>query len=622
MVKDMSWRRTGLKVILLVIKTVSWLLVGAVLLFLLFFLPTINRFRSFYVSEVSAKGELNGAVAAAKARDFAGAAKQAEEAQASFSQAESDLAVIAAKPWMKNFFVYRNQIDDLNYLTKTGEILSRAVESGAVLADRFQQVIYSSPTGNFNNLSDAKKAEFFQLAREGAPELNGIKADLALAQLNLTKIHRVGILLPVFSQINDLDQKLSEADSLLNSAVPVAELSQFFVGSPEPAKFLILLQNNDELRPSGGFLGTYGILDIQNGSLKNFFSEDTYHLDMPVKDTMDFVPPAPLKEYLKVDRWFLRDANWSPDWPTSARQIQTTYDRELVLDKKTPAQFNGVISINPALAADLIDLVGPIEVNKVTYKGDNFQELLQYEVEQSYTKENISSWDRKAVINDIFTELKKRLFALSYQDYPKILALIQKNLAAKNIQIYLNDPAGEDLVKNFGWAGEVKNPDSDYLMIVDANLAAFKSDAVVGKNWTDTLSLSGTSLKSSLHLSYRHDGTKDWRTTKYRTYTRVLVPLGSKLLSINGAASAVDATDDLALNKTIFGFFFTVDTQKSGAVDLTYQLPDRIFSQYQAGNYQLYWQRQSGSRIESASLVVPSGAVHKMDLESGDQSLP
>lgn len=610
----MSWRRTGLKFILLMIKTASWLLVGAVILFLLFFLPTINRFRSFYISEMSAKAAINQAVEAVKARDFKTVIEKSQLAQENFQQAGRDLAVISAKPWMRNFFVYRNQINDLDYLTKTGEILSRAVNNSAVLASRFQEVISSSPSGDFNNLSAQKKADFFQLARESAPELNGIKADLNLARLNLEKINQIGILMPVFSQIKDLDQKLISAEYLMNSVVPMSELSNYFVGSPRPVRFLVMLQNNDELRPTGGFLGTYGVLEIENANLKSFFAEDVYHLDMPVKDSLDIFPPAPLKQYLKVDRWFLRDANWSPDWPTSARQIETTYQRELVLDKKVPGEFNGVISINPALAADLIDLVGPIKVKNVVYKGDNFQELLQYEVEMSYVKQNISSWDRKEVINDIFAELKKRLFALSYQDYPKILEVLNRNLARKNIQIYLNDPAGQELVRSFGWAGEVRSSNSDYLMIVDANLAAFKSDAVVGKNWSYTLNQDSNGLKANLSLKYRHDGKFDWRTTKYRSYTRVLAPLGSTLISVNGAESAVDVVNDNTLNKTIFGFFLTVDPQKSGEILLDYRLPTKISEQYRGGKYELYWQRQSGSRIENSYFAFPGGIKTKLDL--------
>ncbi|MDD3301610.1 MAG: DUF4012 domain-containing protein [Patescibacteria group bacterium] len=612
----MSWKRSGLQILLLIIKTASWLFVGAVILFLLFFLPTFNRFRSLYASEMSAKTAINQAVEAVKSKDFVIASQKAQEAQEHFFQAGEDLAIISAKPWMKNFFVYRNQIDDLTYLTKTGEILSRAVHNSAVLAGRFQEVISSSPSGDFNNLSKEKKSELFRLAKESVPELTGIKADINLASLNLEKIHQIGILLPVFSQIQDIDKKLIEVNYLLDSVVPLAELSTYFVGSPEAINFLILLQNNDELRPTGGFLGTYGILTVENGDIKNFFAEDIYHLDMPVKDTLNIVPPAPIKQYIKTDRWFLRDANWSPDWPTSARQIESTYRQEVILDNKKPVDFGGVIAINPALAADLIDLVGPIKVNNVIYKGDNFQELLQYEVEVSYVKQNISSWDRKEIINDIFAELKKRLTNLSYDNYPKILNLVNNNLAKKNIQVYLNHPTGQELIKSLGWAGEIKDSTGDYLMIVDANLAAFKSDAVVSKNWSYTLNQETDSLKATLNLKYQHNGQYDWRTTKYRSYTRILAPLGSTFISANGPETKVDVYDDTSLNKTIFGYFFTVDPQKSKEIILEYRLPNKIFEQAKNSSYNLYWQKQSGSRIESAVLNLPGEISRKINLET------
>lgn len=610
----MSQNHTGKNIIYLVIKTVSLLLVGAVILFLFFFLPTLNRFRSLYSSEISAKNAINQAVTAVKNKDFVEASEKAQAAQKHFSQASEDLKIISEKPWMKNFFIYRNQVDDLSYLTKTGEILSRSLVNSTVLAVRFQELISSSPTGDLSNLSVEQKTEFFKLTQESIPELNGVKADITLATLNLEKIHQIGILLPVFSQIKDLEKMLIEANSVLESVIPIAELSVYFVGSPEQNNFLILLQNNDELRPSGGFLGTYGILTVENGDIKNFFSEDIYHLDMPVKDTLDIIPPAPIRDYIKTNRWFLRDANWSPDWPTSARQITETYNREVILDNKVPQIFDGVIAINPGLAADLIDLVGPIKVNSVVYKGDNFQELLQYEVEVSYVKQQISSWDRKEIINDIFDELKKKLSALSYKDYPKILAVINNNLAEKNIQIYLNNPTGQEMINSLGWAGDVKNTNSDYLMVVDANLGGFKSDAVVTKNWHYKIIQESDNLKAKLSLKYQHNGTYDWRTTKYRSYTRVLAPLGSTLVAISGAESKVDAYDDKSLNKTVFGFFLTVEPQKSTEIILEYRLPYLVYDQHKAGAYELYFQKQSGSRIESTFVSLPGKEPRKVDL--------
>lgn len=205
---------------------------------------------------------------------------------------------------------------------------------------------------------------------------------------------------------------------------------------------------------------------------------------------------------------------------------------------------------------------------------------------------------------------------MSYDNYPKILNLVNNNLAKKNIQVYLNHPTGQELIKSLGWAGEIKDSTGDYLMIVDANLAAFKSDAVVSKNWSYTLNQEADSLKATLNLKYQHNGQYDWRTTKYRSYTRILAPLGSTFISANGPETKVDVYDDTSLNKTIFGYFFTVDPQKSKEIILEYRLPNKIFEQAKNSSYNLYWQKQSGSRIESAVLNLPGEVSRKINLET------
>ena len=77
-------------------------------------------------------------------------------------------------------------------------------------------------------------------------------------------------------------------------------------------------------------MGTLGVLKVKLGDLVYFKTSDAYHLDMPASLSQDFNvdPPVAIKKYLGVDRWYLRDSNWSPDWPTSAKNIQWFYNME------------------------------------------------------------------------------------------------------------------------------------------------------------------------------------------------------------------------------------------------------------------------------------------------------
>jgi len=267
--------------------------------------------------------------------------------------------------------------------------------------------------------------------------------------------------------------------------------------------------------------------------------------------------------------------------------------------------FMGVIAITPDLVVDLIDLVGPISVNGAQYNATNFQPLLQYNVEVAYKDQDISSWDRKNIINELMAELKERLLNLPPGRWSELLKIMDKNISAKNIQIYFPNPAWESLARSLGAGGEVKNVDSDYLLIVDSNFGSFKSDAVIKKNLSYTVAEDSTGLTAAVKLDYRHEGGFDWRTTRYRDYARIYAPLGSKFISLPGIDSATadfSVTDDSTLNKTVFSFFFTVEPGSSRVITLNYRLPDMIKEKWQAGNYRLLIQKQAGQRVSGLTV--------------------
>ncbi len=309
----------------------------------------------------------------------------------------------------------------------------------------------------------------------------------------------------------------------------------------------------------------------------------------------------PIKKYLGVENWYLRDANWVPDWSLSAQKINEIYTGESLSLGQAAPNFSSIIAINPDFIVDLIRIVGPITIKGETYTPENFQELLQYNVEIAYKDRNISSWDRKDVINELLNELKIRLFNLPSGSWSNLMKTIDKNIAEKNIQLYFPDEGLQSLVKEIGASGEVKQVDSDFLMVVDANLAAFKSDAVVKKRITYNVNQKNGSTSASLTLNYRHEGDFNWRTTRYRSYTRIYAPMGSHLIASSGLdKEKADWTvlDDPILNKTIFGFFFTTEPGTEKEITLNYSLPSKINDSITNNKYELLVQKQSGRRTQ------------------------
>ncbi|MFA6995193.1 MAG: DUF4012 domain-containing protein [Patescibacteria group bacterium] len=600
------------QLILRALKYLAIISFGGIILLIILLSSAYGDFKKAVSAGLAAKAALTSAVTAIKVQDWSAALKADTEAQLKFSEALNALNDSRQHSTIRNVGLIVSQINDLEYLLQTGEILSRSLKRVLPIVQKLDDIRSGTASRNFIDLSLNDKSSFLQLIYESEPELSGLKANLDLATLNLDRIHQIGVLWPIFSQISNIKQELRQASVIMSKISPVIKLLPALAGYPNNSRYLLILQNNDELRATGGFIGVYGILDVKNGTIISLKTDDSYHLDMPASQSINWSlePPAPLKKYLKVEKWYLRDANWSPDWPQSAKKIIEIYNGESIAIGQPSDLFTGIIAITPDLVADLIKLVGPITVNGATYNSDNFQALLQYNVEVAYKDQAISSWDRKNIINELVAKLKTRLFNLPSADWTKLFSILDNSVTKKNIQMYFFNPGWEDLVRTLGASGEVVNTDQDFLMVVDSNLAAFKSDVVVKKNLSYSLAVNNQSAQATVKLNYRHEGEFDWRTTRYRSYTRIYAPLDSQLVALNGVdqtTADISVTEDPILNKTVFGFFFTVEPGSSREITLSYRLPQAINEELKAKNYQLFVERQAGQRIESLTVSLNPG---------------
>ncbi len=575
------------------------IIAGLFLLSLIMLAHVYQNFQNAYRLGQEGKANLSSAIYNLKGQSWGKASQKADLANNNFNAALEELSGARKNLLIKKIGFLERQVDDLEYLLKTTEIISRSLARAADLAAEFSKLNPETASENLLALPSENKASLLRLIYESEPELNGLKANLNIALLNINKIHKIGILWPLYSEISEYRLQLEEAVNLLEEIGPLSKLLLALGGYPEENNLLIILQNNDELRPSGGFIGSFGLATMKNGDISSLITKDSYHLDMPAVGKWQLEPPFPIKKYLGVENWYLRDANWSPDWPSAARKIREIYLGESRAIGNPDTDFSAIIALNPDFIADLIKIVGPITIDNETYASENFQTLLQYTVEVSYKDKDISSWDRKNVINDLVGELKNRLFKLPMDKWPELIKTISANIEQKDIQIYFTDENLQTISDNLKASGEIKKTDSDFLMVVDANLAAFKSDAVVKKGITYDLYNNDGQANASLSLRYRHEGGFDWRTTRYRSYTRVYLPLGSRFVSVSGLDNRTadwSVSDDAELDKTIFAFFFTVEPGTNKEIIIHYSLPEKISQQITAESYELLVQKQSGRR--------------------------
>lgn len=297
--------------------------------------------------------------------------------------------------------------------------------------------------------------------------------------------------------------------------------------------YLILLQNNHELRPTGGFIGQYAIVQIENGKILTFFTQDAGVLDTQAPKGVQ-VPRAPLavQTYLNQNFLFFRDSNWDPQFNTSAQHIAKTYALER---GQLASQIDGVIAIDTLALETIMKYIEPITIENITFTHENIIDVLEYEVEVAYKQKGIHKVDRKQIIEHLGKEILARAKNLPKLTYVSLMQDMLQLAEEKHILGFDYDPHIQQWYEQNNYDGTVKYHEGNFIQVIDANLNAFKTDRLIGRAITHNMNIEENLHHHVLELTYTHNGTQaDYRTRQYRTYTRVRVPLTAQGLRIPG----------------------------------------------------------------------------------------
>ncbi|MFZ1626602.1 MAG: DUF4012 domain-containing protein [Candidatus Moraniibacteriota bacterium] len=349
--------------------------------------------------------------------------------------------------------------------------------------------------------------------------------------------------------------------------------------------FLVLFQNNMELRPGGGFIGSFGILKVKDGSITSFSSHDVVNFDGRIPDTVP--APYPLPETLGVKTLKLRDSNVSPDWSVNAKLAEDFYHMG-----QGEEDFDGVIGITANVLTSFLSVVGPIEVPG--YPGEYDAETgvldLEYQVEQAFYKQGITRGERKSIMNLLGNIILEKAKALPVSGKYELFKVVLDDLHKKDIQISFHDEALQAIVRSAGWSGEVDRAwDRDYLLVVDSNMNSFKTDYRMRRSMDYTIDLSGETAKAKLVVTYEHTAKeKDFMTKDYQSFSRIYVPEGSWLESVSG--NAKPAVFGSELGKKYFGAIVQVPLGATRSVTWNYVLP----KDFGMAEYDLLIEKQPG----------------------------
>jgi hypothetical protein len=350
--------------------------------------------------------------------------------------------------------------------------------------------------------------------------------------------------------------------------------------------YLVLLQNNMELRPGGGYIGSFAIVTIKDGSVVRSAVHDTANFDGRIPD--EIAPPYPMKETMHIPSLKLRDSNWMPDFPTNARLAENFY----ALGQGEEV-FDGVIAVNASILDTVLAITGPITISGYpeVFESGNAVMTLEYQVERGYKDLGIKKGDRKVIMDKLLKEIVVHMHDLSWREKVGLMDHFIHALDSRDIQLYLNDERMAQIVESVQWDGAVDTSwDKDYLMVVDANLASYKTDHVVERSIDYAVDLSGSIPQSILTLHYENTATqKDWKTNDYQVYVRVYTPDNTWFTDIDGCV--LPPQYGTKYGKKYVGCLVHVKLGSARDVVVRYNLPIDLKNSYP---YDLKIQKQSG----------------------------
>ena len=377
---------------------------------------------------------------------------------------------------------------------------------------------------------------------------------------------------------------------------------------------MIIMQNDKELRPTGGFMTNYATFKISNGLLdSDFSSKDMYSVDLTLDEIdayTDFPdPPYVYGSLLKVERWYARDMNSSPDFVTSMDQFLKFYNMAGRINPYEIKPVNGIIAIDTNVISELLEVTGPVTVNGITYTKDN----VVLELEKIASLALAEQANRKRVLGDLMQGMLINVFESDSNLWPK---LIEKGIdlaVRKHISFYIFDDEVQALLDKYGIGGRVKEDvNGDYSMIVSTNLGGDKTNWFTSKKvdhslekqddrWVRTVKLTYTYTQPSSEYGALVKRFKDW--------VRVYAPAGSELISVEGSEAPAYNISDQERDKVWFSGYLELGPGESKEITFKYYLPSDAIN----NNYKLTIQKQSGIDKEKHT-VNYNGQIKEIEL--------
>ncbi|HET9947075.1 MAG TPA: DUF4012 domain-containing protein, partial [Patescibacteria group bacterium] len=463
------------------------------------------------------------------------------------------------------------------------------------------------------------------------PKIDEIAAQAKLAQAEIDKVdpwHYPAIF--GGKPINDLLTKVKtyadEGVTFVDQAKPLIKVLPEMLGEPNAKKYLVLFQNDKELRPTGGFLTAYAIFQVEHGVIKVDKSEDIYTLDATIPNKPS--APRPILQYLpKVPLWNIRDTNISPDFKTSMDEFNKMYQTSSEYEK-----VDGIIAIDTHVLVTAMTVLGDISVDGQTFSTKEdptchcAQVIHALEISADQPTETVRT-NRKGIIGDLMYAIMQKAFSSSPKLYwGQLFQAMISDISEKHMLFDLYNSDAQSGLDALNATGQIKAFDGDYLHINDTNFGGAKSNLYVTEAVIDDYHIaSDGTVTKTITINYKNPYPPSdcnlehgnlCLNAVFRDWLRLYVPQGSKLVSSKG--SQVDMKNYDELGKTVFEGFLTVAPLGSTTFTISYTLPFKLAS---GSPLPVLIQKQPGTDANSYVISRDGGTLQSFTLTTDKQTI-
>ena len=432
---------------------------------------------------------------------------------------------------------------------------------------------------------------------------------------------------------------IEETANLFVNAQPLLMNLPSLLGEPKEKRYLILFQNDKELRPTGGFLTAYAQFRMVKGKPILEKSADIYTLDKALKKKFD-APREILTFHKGVNTWNIRDSNLSPDFMLSMKQFEEMYNQT-----SGKESIDGIIALDTHVLVEVLRILGPIEVYGKIFSADIDKRCdcprAIYELEDYSTRPvGYVREDRKDIIGVLMQKILQMALGVSPSKYwGNLFQMLIAEINQKHVLTYFHDGETQLAAENFNMAGRImtasetagllkyKEGEWDYLHINNSNMAGAKSNMFVSEKYTkDTTVNSDKTITTKLTVDYKNPyqgsdcGLESGGlclNAPLRNWVRVYVPKGSTLVDSKGTQSPKETNKAVPmetlsdLSKTVFEGFLIVNPMGTAKLELTYTSPVNA-----TGGYNLFIQKQPGTEGQEVLLKMSGKDKKKIELKS------